>query len=1021
MQQNFTQALKRILITALCCLAWKGQADLLANSGNLFYRHLGNDRYEITLHYYKECSGGVPYAASYPGTIRGACGTRSFTITRDSVWDVSQTCFTKQTCNSTSTTGSNLLSIQRYRAVINFRDSLNRQFLGSGCCDVTLSVSLRPRNAANTSMSVSGAPLNLQAGLSLCRKAGLPPQNNSSLQLFRWQTFHTQNQPVYQSFRAIDPDGDSLSYELTPCLTDGARAISYNTGFTYEYPLTVYCGGAKSPCAANPNADEPRGFFLDAHTGDLVFQPVSATEVSAVAVRIHELRRDSSGKYVRIGYTMVEGNIITLVTTNNHPVISNPVNAELCEQERHCFTTTYSDAKNPGQSAPDTPVFRYFTNIPTYSLINTPPNRFNPVNTVTVCFTPPAFDSIREPYFFTTAVFDNFCGIAFESKRTHQFRVKRKLVSTLSYSILPGSRLALLATAKDTLSPMDIKVTGPKGYLFARTALRRQFTDTLRLFAAGTYITELKTYGNGACLFIRRDTVLMSGCLILQHQINTLKAYCRNQPALFRVNTANTIGSLQYRWTNRLGQGLSAADTLNLVLTRDTAVFLRIDDQFGCFVRDSFRFRTYAPTASWQVPANGICSENSGPEVGSWLQFQSKHQKTWQAASGVLTQSGSSWFLNRNLPVQGDSVLSLNFTLRDSLGCPSGGEITFPVRFTRKVQVRDTALCRENGSLDVRTLLGNSDTRFLSLDWICSNPGSLTPAQVLRGTSFITLQPGTYGFTLRYNDTLRQCAAETNFNITRKSAPDYRTFVTPKLCDNGAAEDISRFVQVFVSTPALQWNLLSVDGKAADVIQRNALNGNSFQPRQAGKWHVGFTENSSGCLVRDSLIFTVIAAPRPNLGRDTALPQGSFIRLDAGPYATYEWNDNSRSQFRIVQATELSTNPRAYWVKVNDGLSTCFGSDTLLLSLRQPQSLPEAAALRNWTAYPNPFGDVLQVQSQYPVQFQLFYPDGRAATALSEKRAGLQQISTAGLAPGMYILECRDGQSRTQRQVLRLP
>jgi hypothetical protein len=151
------------------------------------------------------------------------------------------------------------------------------------------------------------------------------------------------------------------------------------------------------------------------------------------------------------------------------------------------------------------------------------------------------------------------------------------------------------------------------------------------------------------------------------------------------------------------------------------------------------------------------------------------------------------------------------------------------------------------------------------------------------------------------------------------------------------------------------------------------------------------------------------------------LPQGSFIRLDAGPYATYEWDDNSRSQFRIVQATELSTNPRAYWVKVNDGLSTCFGSDTLLLSLRQPQSLPEAAALNSWTTYPNPFGDVLQVQSQNPVQFQLFYPDGRAATALSKKRAGLQQISTAGLAPGMYILECRDGQSRTQRQVLRLP
>ncbi|MFN9109602.1 MAG: hypothetical protein ACK5XN_05980, partial [Bacteroidota bacterium] len=362
MIRNFTLTIRKSLWAGLLFLAPPTCDALRANSGNLFYRYLGNDRYEITLHYYKACNAGVPYAATYPGSIRAACGTKSFTMTRDSVWDVSQSCFSQQVCNSTTALGGSM-SIQRYRAIINFRDTLYRQFLGSGCCEMTLNVTLRPRGGQYTSMSVNGVNLVLEVGLSLCRKAGLTLHNNSSLQLFPWQNQHSQNQPTYQSFRAIDPVGDSLSYELTPALANGFN-ISYTSGFRYDYPLSVYCAGVKAPCAANPNTTQPRGFFLDASTGDLVFEPTSPSEVSAAVVRINEFRRDSSGRYALIGYSMVEGYIVTRLYINNHPIISNPVNVSICERERYCFSTTYSDAKNPGQTAPDTPVFRYFTNIP---------------------------------------------------------------------------------------------------------------------------------------------------------------------------------------------------------------------------------------------------------------------------------------------------------------------------------------------------------------------------------------------------------------------------------------------------------------------------------------------------------------------------------------------------------------------------------------------------------------------------------------------------------------------------------
>jgi hypothetical protein len=1006
MRKKLTLMLKQILCAGLLFLFPPMHQALHANSGNLFYRHLGDDRYEITLHYYKDCTGGIPYATSYTGYVRGACGSRNFTLTRDSVWDVSQSCLANQTCNSINAV-SGFMSIQRYRAVINFQDSLYSQFLGSGCCELTLGVSLRPRGSQYTNMSVSGVNLVLQVGLSICRKPGMPPHNSSSLQIFPWQIHHTQNQPAYHSFRALDPDGDSLSYELTPCLSSGT-SVTYNASFKYDYPLSVYCGGAQSPCAANPKTNPPRGFYLDAQTGDLVFQPTSSTEISAVAVRIKEYRRDSSGSYTLIGYSMVEGYIVTRLTNNNHPLISHPLNENICEKERYCFTSTYSDAKNPGQAVPDTPLFRYFTNIPNYSLVNIPPDRFNPANTVNVCFTPPAFDSIKEPYFFTMAVFDNFCGYAFEAKRTHRFQVRRKPASSLTGTVLPGSRLVVEARAQDSLARMDLRITGPKAYRLERFNLRKLHLDTLRLFAAGDYRLELTTYGNGYCEFVIRDTIRMSGCLTLHHQIDTQKNYCRNQPAVFKVNTQNSIGALQYRWSNRFGTTVSQADTVHIRLISDTLLRLRVDDQFGCFVQDSFRFRTYLPEAGWQVPANGICSENNGPEIENWLQFNSQYPGNWQAGSGILTQSAGRWYLNNRLPVQGDSTLALQYTILDSLGCPSVGEIFFPVRFTRRVQIRDTSLCRENGSFDVRQLLGSSDTRYMALQWICSNPGTLTPAQVLNGTNFIALLPGTYGFTLKHNDTIRQCAAEESFQITRRGVPDYRILLTNPLCDNGDAIDIKRFVEVFTPSPSFTWQLLSVNNAKPDSKQLSTLIGTSFRPYHQGVWRIGFTESSTGCLLKDSIQFTVIASPRPNLGNDTSIAPGTGIRLNAGAYATFLWDDNSTIQFRDIHASELTTTPRMFWVKVNNGITACFGYDTVLLSLKMPESV-QLPGIESNAVFPNPFTNHIRIRTQNRLSVQLFTADGRKIEVPAAFENGHMILETTDLPAGMYILALQNG------------
>ena len=99
---------------------------------------------------------------------------------------------------------------------------------------------------------------------------------------------------------AVDPDGDSLSYELVLSRTSGGQTINtiYDPSFVND-PVTI-----------------------DSILGDLIWDVPKQVGQFNFAVQINEYRKNSSGQYVRIGFVTRDLQIDIENCDNNPPVIT---------------------------------------------------------------------------------------------------------------------------------------------------------------------------------------------------------------------------------------------------------------------------------------------------------------------------------------------------------------------------------------------------------------------------------------------------------------------------------------------------------------------------------------------------------------------------------------------------------------------------------------------------------------------------------------------------------------------------
>ena len=295
----------------------KSEATHLMGS-DMFYKHLGGMKYEVTVKYYRDCRG-IPFAINNFTVSCSNGASRTVDLTLKSIKEITPLCPTesaKCTPQNVSNTGEGYEE-HVYTAILDF-GALPLSALASCTGDVVLATGQCCRNGAiNTG---PGGKYYTEALM----KFDLTADSNSSPTFeIPPLIFTSINQPLHYAIGAVDTsDYDSLSFSFGQPLAGVSVPIGYDSGFAFNHPFSAYYPAGKSAPYSDPNANPPIGIYLDPTSGNLIGTPTVENQVTILAIVVKEWRKDSLGVYSNISETRRDVQMIVKSDPlNNVPVI----------------------------------------------------------------------------------------------------------------------------------------------------------------------------------------------------------------------------------------------------------------------------------------------------------------------------------------------------------------------------------------------------------------------------------------------------------------------------------------------------------------------------------------------------------------------------------------------------------------------------------------------------------------------------------------------------------------------------
>ena len=286
--------MKKHLLIISFLLSFLG--SLYANhvvGARISYRNLGNQKYEVTLHVYRDC-GGVPLNHP-PITAMCSAGSKTFTIPKISVRDVTgidPNCTQQSRCIGNYAYG---FEEHIFKGVIDL-SSLN-------CCEVTLSWA----QCCRTGFITTGASYSnfySEVKIDKCVGASIEWVDNPPQFILFVGRDHILN------YSAIDSiTHDSISYKsYTPLYTKGAEQ-NYTVSFTKDRPLT-FLG------FPNYSLSKPAGFNLDEARGNIYFRPTIVNEGTVIGIEATAWRKINGIMQV-VGTSRNEQSVVVTNQGNN--------------------------------------------------------------------------------------------------------------------------------------------------------------------------------------------------------------------------------------------------------------------------------------------------------------------------------------------------------------------------------------------------------------------------------------------------------------------------------------------------------------------------------------------------------------------------------------------------------------------------------------------------------------------------------------------------------------------------------
>ena len=269
-----------------------------AMGADLRYECLGGDEYRITLSIYRDCIGSGLSAKQNIVFSSASCGISPYILKADrsSIIELSPLCPSQQpnsTCNGGILPG---VEEHRYELITT---------LAQQCADWNISWQLCCRNLAITNSVITNTTrIYIESFLDNLNVTC----NNSPFFTTAPVPFLCEGEPFLFNNGAIDPDGDSLVFELIDpleYLSGTPTPIAYNSNFSPTYPM------ATAP--ANT-------FNFDQNSGQFSFTPNNLQQ-GIVALIVKEYRNG-----ILIGSTMRDIQMVVILCNNSVPVINTPIN-----------------------------------------------------------------------------------------------------------------------------------------------------------------------------------------------------------------------------------------------------------------------------------------------------------------------------------------------------------------------------------------------------------------------------------------------------------------------------------------------------------------------------------------------------------------------------------------------------------------------------------------------------------------------------------------------------------------------
>lgn len=539
---KLNRLLLMVCLLTCCLITWREARASHAAGADLTYTCLGNNQYQISLAFYRDCEG-ISAPSNAFVTIFNACtnSTTNLTLIRQGFIEVTQLCPSQ--INNSSCNGGNLPGIQQYTYSANFT-------FPTSCTNYTIRYDLNARNAAVTNLQNPGSvDLYVEATLN-----GITPNicNNSPFFTSLPVPFICVGNQFNYNHGAVDVDGDSLVYTLIQPLQNPGTVVPWAGGYSVTNPMLT-----------------TGGFSFNNATGQMSGIP-SQAQNAAIAVRVDEYRNG-----VLIGSTIRDMQFIAVSCPNNNSPTATGVNGtndysiNICAGASTCFDIFTADV-DAGQTTTIT------WNSGITGATFTTSGTTNEVGTF--CWTPSLSQVRTAPYIFTVTVQDDACPSV--GSQIYSYSV---FVGGLNVDL--GPNLSLCA-AQYTIDPLVTNGSGVYTYAWSDGSS----DSTLNVTQSGSYtVTVTDASGcsgtdqvnialnpNGNLDLIPfNDTTVCPGAAVTLDAGTGFSTYLWSTGATSQVITTSTPGVITVVATDP--NGCNYADTVTILNNNGAVVSIGND------------------------------------------------------------------------------------------------------------------------------------------------------------------------------------------------------------------------------------------------------------------------------------------------------------------------------------------------------------------------------------------------------------------------------------------------------------